>query len=66
MARYWELLGFVARVEIQDQMPVYVEVERRLPVGGVNTNAALTDQDLQKALGADGKWRLDNGRLVPK
>lgn len=66
MSRYWELLGFIARVEIPNQMPVYVEVERRLPGDGAGTNTAVTDEELQKALGEDGKWKIVKGRLVSK
>ena len=31
MVRMWEALGFVTRIEIPQQLPIYVEVQRLLP-----------------------------------
>ena len=69
MVRMWEALGFVTRIEIPQQLPIYVEVQRLLPTdtgGDIVPKDAPTAQDVQKALGTKSQWQLNSkGRLVP-
>ena len=70
MVRLWSYLGFVTRLEIADQPPVYVEVQRLLPteLPGEQRDSvvAASDEDVKKALGENREWRLnEKGRLVP-
>ena len=73
MARYWELLGFVTRIDIPEQPPIYIEVQRLLPSekGGGDDDDVSTEsakaEDVQTALGGGSKWQLNGkDRLIPK
>lgn len=82
MSRYWELLGFITKITIPNQLPVYVEVQRLLPepfdivsspsTGGMQARMLMSHPppppniDLDQVLGTQGEWKVEDGRIVPK
>lgn len=61
MVRYWQLLGFVVRIDTPPpQLPIYVEYDRRLPELPEYTSSSQDDGKKKKKAAASGG--LGSGR----